>query len=80
MKKYCIGGSTYRVIGQWREDRQRGYETTTKRVNVLQKRFMWFWIDVAVEDVPAFAWIENACLGGTNWQSPLIARVESIAE
>jgi len=75
MKQFFINGRRHRIIGADILTHVRGYEPSRERYNILQRRFLCWWIEVEREPVPAWAWIQSATLGSTDWQSPLFARL-----
>jgi len=78
---FHIGERQFRIVGRRRMEMEPGYaEPGEEHYNVLEEfrpRFFGFfpgWVEVEREHIPAFAWIEVATLGGTQWQSKLIER------
>lgn len=78
-------GQTHRIIGRTVREHIQGYVGTDEyRLNVLQKRVGWWarivhpsgWADVETERVPGHVLIEIGTLGSSDWQSPMIHRIE----
>lgn len=82
--QWTHNGSTYRLVGRVRRERERGYvDSSEEHYNVLQVRLtspisifsnMSRWRDVEEEYVPSFAWIAKATLGFTDWKSELFEK------
>lgn len=81
MKKFTYLGRRYRIFGRWVEVRDREYlESATTFENVLQSeiRFLGihiWWVTECVEATPVSCKFANDMLGITDWQSPMIARI-----
>lgn len=85
-RAFVLNGESCRVVSRTVRELEYGYtEATDERYNVLQARRKVFfglfsrWVDVEKEHVPSFAWISNACLGSSDWESPMLARIQKEA-
>lgn len=69
-------GRLYRIAARWGYEWEYGYaEPAQVCDNVLQvRRFGFWWQTVETERVPTWAWINQACLGFSDWESELIKR------
>ena len=63
----------YRMIGRWGTGNCRN-----DKYNVLQRRVLWWWVDMEIEHVPAWAWIQASTLGSTDWISSLHVRYRAL--
>ena len=75
-------GKTFRVIRIFRMELEHGYlERTEQQYNVLQRQQkilgIKFWKTIEEEPIPAFAWIQCATLGYTDWQSPMLQKINN---
>lgn len=88
-KGFQYKGRMHRIVVRTVKEWTRGYtEPDENRYNVLQVRATglqriihpWGWKDVETELIPVGIWFQKACLGSTDWLSPMINRVQTEVE
>lgn len=76
-KTFNVKNQTFRVVSRRYYESEYGYrEKAENHYNELQLKrsflgYTW-WKTIERELIPSFAWISQACLGYSNWSSPLL--------
>jgi len=73
---FKVDGKTYRFARLTRFEKRYTYQCapSEEQYNIVQQRQWWGWKTIEEEHVPSFAWIAQATLGSTDWESEMIKR------